>query len=762
MKEYVGFIVYANYMVEGDRPYVALYGRLENGESFKALKYYEPYFYIKRTEKERAQALIDATFVPSQKKDFQENDMVKVVERLPSDVKKHRDVLEDNDIECYEADIKFENRFLIDSGIKGYVSISGNPYGTKRIDNVFINPNIEPAEGEIELRILSMDIETNEKGFGEFSMPIYSVSLYGKGIKEVLILEKCCGSATTFPTEKDLLSALKERIIGYDPDVIVGWNIVDFDLVYLKKRFEANNMPFDICRTESEVCLISQSSFIRASRARVEGRMVLDAMHMLRDFFYKFEDYRLDTAGKVLLDEGKQVLERPISELYEYEPDVLSKYNLKDSYLVYRIVEKEGLVRLAMTLSSITGMMLDRVKASIATLDSLYVRMASEEGIVCPSVKGGKRIAVVGGFVEEPVYGIYENVILCDFRSLYPSIIASFNIDPLTYKKGNICAPNGACFGGGRSIMPRIILDLLEERKNARENGEHTKQFAIKIIMNSIFGVLGNPNCRFYNSEIANAVTSLGRHILKETSQKIESLGYKVIYGDTDSVFVVSGKDGMTEARDDGHRIQQVINEFYRDFIKDNYDRESYILLEFEKVFEKFFLPRQRHLEKGAKKRYAGMVDGELQIIGLEYVRRDWTQLAKDFQFNLLKKLFSKEDFESYIRQYVIDVKSGRLDEKLIYKKRLRKDIEKYTKTTPPHVKAAKLIDHRGKDNASLIEYVMTKKGPQPLELAKNIDYSHYIDKQIRPIASSVLSLLGKNFDDILSKTEQKKLSDYF
>lgn len=763
MGSHIGFIVDATYVVEEGVPFIVLYGRLQEGGSFKVMKRYDPYFYIREDELEKARKIVHFDHETTDLREFDGRSVVKVLTKIPSEVKRIRNLLEENDIECYEADIKFESRFLIDQGIKGYISIEGQSYSTKRIDKVFINPKVAPVKGEnIGLKVLSIDIETHEKGFGDFSLPIYSVALYSKDYQEVLIMEKCCENATSYDTEMDLLNAFKKKVIELDPDVIIGWNIVDFDLVYLKKRYEANKIPFDLCRTEAEVCLLSQSSFIRASRAKIEGRMVLDAMHLLRDYFYKFDDYRLDTAGKNLVNEGKLELNRSITQLYEKDPGELSKYNLKDSYLVYRIVEKEKLIELSMTLSSITGMLLDRVKASIATLDSLYIRKALSKGIVCPSVKGGKRIAVVVGLVEEPTYGIYDNVILCDFRSLYPSIIATFNIDPMTYGKGSICAPNNACFGTGDSVIPEIILELLEERQGAKNDGAYTKQFAIKIIMNSIFGVLGNPNCRFYNSNVANAVTSFGRKILKETSNKIGSWGFDVIYGDTDSVFVVSKAKDAKDAETMGKEIETKINDFYKRFVNENYGRDSQLQLEFEKVFEKFFLPKQRHIEKGAKKRYAGMVGGELQIVGLEYVRRDWTLLAKEFQFGLLKKVFSEEDYESYIRNYIKDIRNGKMDDRLIYKKRLRKDIDKYTKTTPPHVKAARMLDHQGKENASLIEYVMTKKGPQPLEVAKNIDYNHYIEKQIQPIAKSVLTLLNKNFEDVILGSTQTTLKDFF
>ncbi|MHC1604856.1 MAG: DNA polymerase II [Candidatus Methanofastidiosia archaeon] len=757
----LGFIIYPTYVIKDGKPQIVLYGRLSNGESFKVLKEFEPYFFIKQEDVKTAQKLINYKIEKTNYHDFDGNSLAKVTTNIPSDVKKARDSLEQTGIACYEADIKFAYRFLIDNDIKGYVDIDGQSYKAKRMDNIFLNPKLKPSYGNIKLKVLSIDIETDEGGFENFSSPILCISLYSKNLKEVLILDKKCNNAQSFSSERNLLLALRERILAFDPDIIIGWNIVDFDLVYLKKRFEANGMVFNIGRGESEVRFVSQKSFIRASVAKVEGRIVLDAMHLLRDYFYKFEDYRLDTAAKKLIGDGKIELDKKISEIYEKYPEKLAEYNLHDSYLVYKIAEKESLIELGMTLSSITGMQLDRVKASIATLDSLYLRKARKEGIVCPSVTGGHKVAVSGGFVEEPKYGFYDYVLLCDFRSLYPSIIATFNIDPITYDKGKICAPNNTCFGSGKSILPRIILELLDERSLAKKRNESTKQFAIKIIMNSIFGVLGNPNCRFYNPKIANAITSFGRYILKKTSKKVEEAGYGVIYGDTDSIFVVSNAENINDAKKMGQKIQSEINNFYQSFVLEKYERNSYLQLEFKKVFEKFFLPKQRHLEKGAKKRYAGMVDGKLHIVGLEYVRRDWTQLSKEFQYNLLLRIFKDEDYEDYIRNYVKMLKNRELDDLLIYRKRLRKGVEQYTKTTPPHVKAARMLQFKGKENASLIEYVMTKKGPQPVQLAKNIDYSHYIEKQIKPIAESMLSLLEENFEDIITKTRQQTLRDF-
>jgi DNA polymerase-2 len=759
---YTGFIVHATTTVEDDHPFIVLYGRLTNNESFKALVPYAPYFFIKECDVEQARPLIEGTISPHDGHTFDDEPVVKVTVSLPASIRRLRTVLEEKGIECYEADIKFEMRYLIDMDIRGFITLQGPSHSDGRVDHVFISPTVAAAERhELDLRLLSIDIETSEQGLDDTSSPIYSIGLYGDGIEEVLFNGASCEGATACADEKLLLQSFRRRILNHDPDVIVGWNIVDFDMHYLAKRFKAHGMPFDIGRSEAALHLRTESSFIRASRAQVEGRMVLDGMHLLRDYFYRFDDYRLDTAARELIGDEKLRFDGDMTELYERDPSMLARYNLHDAYLVYRILKEERLIELTMMLSTLTGMQMDRVKASIATLDSLYLRRARSLSIICPSVKGGTRMAVTGGYVEEPDVGIYDHVLLCDFRSLYPSIIATFNIDPLTFEKGDICAPNGACFGTGTSVIPALVLELLKERQVAKAGGEYTKQFAIKIIMNSIFGVLGNPNCRFYNSDVANAVTAFGRQIIQNTATVVERMGYHVIYGDTDSIFVLSRADDTEGALQVGQRIEQEINVFYKDYIWRHYHRQNHIHLEFETHFERFYLPRQRHDDKGAKKRYAGLVDGELRIVGLEYVRRDWTQLAKEFQYELLRKVFFDEDYQSFIRDYVRDLKEGRHDDKLVYRKRLRKGVNEYTKTTPPHVKAARQLGPRVHENGMLIEYLMTKRGPEPAQIAHGIDYAHYIEKQVRSIASSVLTLLGLKFEDVVADGMQKKLTDF-
>jgi DNA polymerase II len=274
---------------------------------------------------------------------------------------------------------------------------------------------------------------------------------------------------------------------------------------------------------------------------------------------------------------------------------------------------------------------------------------------------------------------------------------------------------------------------------------------------------MASPNCRFYNTGIANAITSFGHQMIKGTSKLIEDKGYEVIYGDTDSIFVHLKVKSIEEASKIGKEIEKEMNTYYDKKIQEDYGVPSSLELEFEKTFVRFFMPKVRGSEEGAKKRYAGLLlkDGKevMDFTGLEFVRRDWTELAKKFQLELLGMVFNHEDPKKYIKKFVDDLRKGKYDNLLIYRKALRKETEEYTKTTPPHVKAARLLD---KITSNIIDYVMTKEGPEPIQKIKHeLDYEHYIDKQIKPLADSILYFYDTNFDDIIGGSSQRSLGDW-
>ena len=769
-----GFIIYPTYKIEEDQAFIYLFGRLENGESFLTVSKYKPYFYILTKHKKRAEKIKKAEYKDTSSTTFQGEKVTKVILSTPHEVPKVKSVFLEESIPCFEADIRFHQRFLIDKDIRGSLDIEGHYEATDYIDRVYKEPDLSPAEYFPKLKVLSFDIET-DKHAGD----LYSISLYTGEYSNVLInKEGKFKNAESFSSEKEVLERFQELVLELDPDVIVGWNVIDFDLAYLRDKFKKNKIPFHLGRVPWPCKLRLSESFFRDSSADFPGRMVLDGIHMMKVSFIKLDDYKLNTAAKTILGDEKIFTgsgrHDEITEAYHKDPQKLIDYNLKDSILAYDVIIKSNSLDLTIRRSLITRMPLDRVNASIASFDSLYLRSLQEKKLVAPSANiGDREERITGGFVMESKPGIYDNIVIVDFKSLYPSIIRTFNIDPASFipknelrfhKKADLLeAPNGAHFKREDGILPDIIKHLWNQRDKAKQRKDPLATWAIKILMNSFFGVMANPTFRFYSLEMANAITHFGHHIIKTCAKEIEKQGFEVIYGDTDSIFInVKAKD-YKEANKLGKNIQEKMNVFFKSFVKKEYKKESFLDLEFEKVYKKLFLPRVRKREEGAKKRYSGLLEKEgkeeLQFIGLEFVRRDWTEAARKFQYDLHWKIFHNENPSVFIKGFVDKLKKGKYDDLLIYRKGIRKSVDSYTKTTPPHIKAARKA---GIEKVGIIEYYMTVDGPEAVGFQKSkIDYDHYVDKQIKPLAEAVLTFFELTFDDVLKASKQVSLGDF-
>lgn len=1170
-----GFIVYPGYVIENNEAIIELYGRLENDESFQIRISEKPYFYVKEKDAKKAKELVGFEIIATEMTNLDKDKVSKIIVNIPSQIKESREILEKNDIPCYEADIRFAYRFLMDKGIKGSLKITGEFSKGKNVDRVYTNPFIEPSDYiPNNLRIISFDIEAHHSKGDLYSISLYSDD-YPKKISEAIFVGKA-KNALSVKTQKEALEKFRERIIDLDPDVIIGWNVIDFDMDFLKKKFEEYKVPFNFSRNNQEIKLNIQSRFFRDSSATIIGRIILDGIHVLKGSFVKLPDYRLDTAAEHFLKERKEITlikqakYEEINRQYVEEPENLVTYNIKDSKLAYDILKKSGTFELTVQRSILTGMALDRVNASIASLDQVYIPEMNKRKIVANCTRFNRKdTGITGGFVMKSKPGIYDYVLVLDFKSLYPSIIKTFNIDPVSFignakgeKSEVITAPNGASFRNDEGILPSIISTLLEERAKAKKAGNIYASNAIKILMNSFFGVLASPMCRFFSWEISNAITHFGQFLNKKTAEVIQDNGYEVIYGDsvgadseivienrgkiefkkiselytktekrfgtkqysfptglksltidkkgnsvfspikyvmrhkvnkkmfrvhftnnwhldvtedhsligyinksknnrlktmdrlvevkptdigiriksiismkkipykvtskkyskevyeflglfigdgsfqrnnahnkvdkdyylglslgkdgkevfskvikplikqgyvknywwsktrsgdlklnglklmkivsenfrkngkkaipdwilteseenicaflrglftadgtvmirnnapiikytsvnneyidkvrkllylvgisnsgfkdntinkffnkngktytsntnskniviksksvymkkvgfllkrkndrakiftnpkqtrsindyefslqsikriesinyedyvydleiqdthrffanyslvhnTDSIFVDADADNDLEAEKIGKKIAKLMNDFYEDYVVKEYSRKNSLELEFEKTFIRFWMPKVRGSDEGSKKRYAGLVHKngieEIDFTGLEFVRRDWTALAKKFQLELLMKVFKKEPVEDYVTKFVADVKSGKYDELLVYKKAIRKNMVEYTKTTPPHIKAARKLKNGIDDlQDNIIEYYLTTDGPEPVQnLIHSIDYDHYIDKQIKPLADAILDFYDSSFDDLIKGSKQTTLSGF-
>jgi DNA polymerase-2 len=547
---------------------------------------------------------------------------------------------------------------------------------------------------------------------------------------------------------------------------------VDFDLAVLLRRAQQLGVPLALGRGPEPLRLRAARTPRAASRAVLSGRLVLDGIELLRGAFVRLESYGLDAAAREILGRGKTI-EGPdraeqILRAFERDRARLVDYNLNDARLVLEILDALHLIELVVERSRLTGMPPDRVGASIAAFDFLYLSELSRRGLVAPTVASAAEDGAPGsgGHVLEPRPGLYPNVIVLDFKSLYPSIIRTFQIDPLGHVPSPgphddaIVAPNGAAFRRQPGILPCLLDALFPRREAARAAGDRVASQAIKILMNSFYGVLGAPGCRFASPALANAITSFGREILLRSKSCIEAWGHTVLYGDTDSLFVLSGLDDAGEARRLGGSLARRLDEELARWIGATWSVPSRLELQFERLYRRLLLPATRHGTAGARKRYAGLVEenGRSQVVftGMEVVRRDWTELARRVQRELYERLFADQPVEAYLRGIVDDLRAGRLDPLLVYRKALRKRMDEYAATTPPHVAAARKMHGR---RPRVVAYVMTRNGPEPAgERRSPIDHEHYVQRQVRAVAEPVLALVGLDFDRVVGDRRQLDL----
>jgi DNA polymerase-2 len=575
--------------------------------------------------------------------------------------------------------------------------------------------------------------------------------------------------------EAGLLRALVTRFVALDPDVLLGWNVVDFDLRVLAARCAALGVASELGRAAGPIGFQDDRGFTRQSRATIPGRMVLDGIALVRDAL-KLPDYRLETVAQAVLGRGKLLdhdapdAAQEILRLHREDPAALCAYNLEDARLVLEILEHEGLLDLCIERSLLSGMQLDRVGASIASFDLLYLPELRRRGFVAPSVDSERASAgVSGGALLDPVPGFHRSVAVFDFKSLYPSLIRTFDLDPLAHAlatgridagRGSddvLEAPNGARFARSGGILPGVVERFWEARAAARERGDLHAAQAIKIMQNALFGVLGATACRFFDADVANAITGFGQQTLRWTRDAFAEQGVRVLYGDTDSVFVEVADRGEVEPlrqRAEARIAQRIARE---------YRVESRLELEFDRYFDHFFLPRLRGGRGASHKRYAGWEDGKLVVVGLEAVRRDWPVVAARLQQGMLERAFTDRPVAPFVREVAEQLLAGECDAELVYAKRVRKaSLDRYTATTPPHVQAARKLAEQGVRVGPVVRYVITATGPEPVvpgrALPSAIDRRHYVDRVLAPIADAILIERGESFDAALGRTKPQQL----
>jgi len=685
-------------------------------------------------------------------------------------------LLREAGVDVYESDIRPPERYLMERFITAPVSFSDASGG----DGASIDAQLKPApDYRPTLKLVSLDIETTSRG------DLYSIALEGCSQRQVYMLGPENGQGTTVDfslqycdSRRELLERLNDWFAEHDPDAIIGWNLVQFDLRVLRDHSQRLQVPLRLGRGGTEMEWREHGGRGNHYFAAAAGRLIIDGIEALRSATWSFPSFSLENVAQTLLGEGKAI-DNPyqrmaeIDRMFAEDKPALARYNLKDCELVTRIFARTELLTFLLERATVTGLAADRSGGSVAAFEHLYVPLMHRQGFVAPNLGERQPEASPGGFVMNSQPGLYESVLVLDYKSLYPSIIRTFLIDPVGLIDGlrqpddeqSIPGFRGARFSRTRHCLPAIVERVWEGRETAKREHNKSLSQALKIIMNAFYGVLGSSGCRFFDTRLASSITLRGHEIMRRTRELIEAQGQAVIYGDTDSTFVWLRKaHSDDEAALIGRQLVQHINDWWRVYLQSEYGLGSALELQYETHFRRFLMPTIRGAEEGSKKRYAGLItrpDGSDGMVfkGLETVRTDWSPLAQRFQQELYQRIFHRQPHGEYVRDYVRRTLAGELDELLIYRKRLRRRLDDYQRNVPPHVRAARLADDyndrqgrpRQYQNGGWISYLMTVAGPEPLETRSSaVDYDHYVTRQLQPVADAILPFVGDDFASLV------------
>ncbi|MFI8415152.1 DNA polymerase II [Serratia sp. NPDC078593] len=686
-------------------------------------------------------------------------------------------LLKEGGVNIYEADIRPPERYLMERFITAPVWFNGQDNGS----GVLVNGQMKPSpDYRPTLKLVSLDIETTARG------ELYSIALEGCGQRQVYMLGPANGGNETLDFDLEycasrpqLLERLNEWLERHDPDAIIGWNLIQFDLRVLQKHAERYQIPLRFGRAGNLLEWREHGFKQNHYFCSAAGRLIIDGIEALKSATWNFPSFSLEYVAQTLLGEGKSI-DNPYQRMAEIDrrfaedKPALARYNLKDCELVTRIFAKTELLTFLLERATVTGLAADRSGGSVAAFSHLYMPRMHRQGYVAPNLGELPEEHSPGGFVMDSQPGLYDSVLVLDYKSLYPSIIRTFLIDPVGLVEGCLHPDDAdsvpgfrqARFSRSKHCLPAIVSQIGQGREAAKQQQNAPLSQALKIIMNAFYGVLGSSGCRFFDPRLASSITLRGHEIMRQTRELIEARGYQVIYGDTDSTFVwLKQPHSEAQATHIGRKLVNYVNQWWQQHLQEKYQLASALELEFETHYCRFLMPTIRGAEQGSKKRYAGLIvnaDGSEHMVykGLETVRTDWTPLAQQFQQQLYQLIFKQQPYQDFVREYVAKTLNGEFDDRLVYRKRLRRRLEEYQRNVPPHVRAARMADEYNRQqnrplqyqSGGWISYVMTLSGPEPLETLRSaIDYDHYLERQLQPVADAILPFLHDDFATLVT-----------
>ncbi|MBN1544042.1 ribonuclease H-like domain-containing protein [Candidatus Woesearchaeota archaeon] len=816
------------YKLVRGRAAVYMYGRTKDGKQICVIdEGFAPYFYVvpkkgvsisalkeqlqgmkssKADMGEKGDETYEVTKTSSVKRilEGRELEAVKVTVNIPKAVPVLREEIKAmQDVEdILEYDILYTRRYLIDKKIIPLIltDVEAEPI-TDRAERsrvpLFKASKIEQTSNESldDLKILAFDIETYNPD-GKLAIPekhpILMVSLYGRDFRRVITWKRFrtdLDYVEFVEGEAQLLERFRELVNEFAPDILTGYYSDGFDMPFIIKRANKYKIKMDLS-LDYEAATLPRGNIRSIDTTGIVHVDIINFIRRVISRKMKTDSFRLDDVAGELLGESKDDVDiARLAEFWDRGSDELSdfaKYNLKDSRLTFELCEKvlPNLIELVKLIGQTIN---DLNRMSFSQLVEWYImRRAEEFRQFIPNKphhneleeRMGERIK--GAFVFEPKPGLYENVVVFDFRSLYPSIIVSHNIsietlncgcckdkDRVPHEKVHLwfCRKKEGFFS---TVLKEIItrrMRVKEIMKTADKKKRvflDARQESLKVLSNSFYGYLGFFAARWYCKDCARSVTAYARHYIHQVIDSAKAKGFDVLYSDTDSVFLHltdrSEKDAMKFCEEVNNTLPGMME------------------LEYDGTYTRALFVAIKDAESGAKKKYA-LIDKEdkITIKGFETVRRNVSSIAKRTQEEVLKIILKGNDPKRAFR-YVQDVVNMLRDKKaevddLSIPTKLTRPIESYD-SIGPHVAAAKRLKAKGVDvfPGMIVRYVVTSGKERIRDRAKlpeevkqgDYDADYYIKNQVLPAVENIFQVFGYEADELAGAKKQSKLGAYF
>jgi DNA polymerase delta subunit 1 len=577
----------------------------------------------------------------------------------------------------------------------------------------------------------------------------------GEGIESI---EKC--TCISFRDEIAMINGFSDLIKSQDPDVVTGYNIFGFDFDYILSRLKLRLKPLpDFSRngtTSTYKVDWTSNAYGENYYNRIEssGRVFIDMMLYFRR--QRLDSYSLDFVSRKYLGKGKMdVLHHGKDDLTTY-----GTYCVNDSVLTLELFDKFYMWTNVCEMSRVMRCSIEDIytRGEQMKVVNQAIWSCLERGIILKKREMQEIKEYQGGYVLEPRRGIVNGCSIVDFQSMYPSILIAYNICPSTYtdRKREVHDIPGTTHSFRKSpqgILPNMVENLLSERKliKKRLSEEHldsmthiildTRQFALKVCANSIYGITGSKNSRYFSSiGCAESVTHMGRRILQKVIEFIEknyAHQVRVVYGDTDSCMLAYRRSEGKER--DIASVKEICTDVTSRLPKP-------IVLHFEDYYDKILFM--------SKKRYVIYKRGEgIEYKGVANVRRNYCIFARNLFAEVIERVLDPEkgNAEKHLTYAILKLITSEIPVQQLVMSKAIKSLETYKTFNLPQVIMLRRLLSEGivLESGSRLEYVFAKNDhklqgykmytpEEVLEKSMQIDYSYYIQKQIVPIMKDI------------------------